>query len=106
VATRSESISVTWGGVAFTEVTDLQVSYAGGDSRGRSVEWTDDAGTVSVTCLGGTNVSSSEYAQRKSLAISGGGVTLTVNAIYQGWAAAPELNGVTRYTVSFKLLDG
>lgn len=106
MATRSESISVTWGGVAFTEVTDLQVSYAGGQPKGRSIEWTDDAGTVSVTCLGTANVSTAEWAKRKSLAISGGGISLTVNAVYQGWTAAPELNGVTRYTVSFKLLDG
>jgi hypothetical protein len=106
VATHSTGLSVTWGGVAFAEVTDLQVSYAGGSSKGRSVVWTDDAGSVSVECLGTANISTGEWGLRKSLVVSGAGVSLTSNAVYEGWTAQPELNGVTRYSVTFKLLDG
>jgi hypothetical protein len=106
VATYSTGVSVTWGGVAFVEVVGVPTTYAGGASKGRSVVWTDEAGSVTVECLGSTNVSTSEYGLRKQLVISGGGMSLTSYAIYQGFVMTPEVNGVTRYTVTFKLLDG
>lgn len=106
MATFSTGLSVTWGGVAFVEVTAAAPSYAGGPSRGRSIVWTDDAGSCTVECYGSTNVSTAEYGLRKQLVISGGGVYLTHQALYLGFTQTPELNGVTRYSVSFKLLDG
>jgi hypothetical protein len=104
VATYSTGISATWGGVAFQEVTDLAWNY-GSEPRGRSVVWTDDVGTVSVTCLGVANLALSEYGLRKDLVLSGGGQSLTSKAIWESVSVSPELNGVTRYTVTFKLLD-
>ena len=106
MATYSTGLSVTWGGVAFTEVVAAAPTYAGGPSKGRSVVWTDDAGTCTVECYGVTNVSSAEYGLRKQLVISGGGVSLTTYAVYEGFTQTPEVNGVTRYSVTFKLLDG
>lgn len=105
MATRSAGISVQWDSVPFEEVTDLQVQYGGGQPKGRSTPWTDEVGTVSVACLGTTNVSTSKYGERKELTISGGGVSLTLNAIYEQVTAQPELNGVTRFGVTFRLLD-
>jgi hypothetical protein len=104
VATYSTGISATWGGVPFQEVTDLAWTY-GSEPRGRSAPWTDDAGTVSITCLGGANTGLGEYGLRKQLVLSGGGQSLTNQAIWESLSVAPELNGVTRYTVTFKLLD-
>ena len=106
MATFSTGLSVTWGGVSFLEVTAAAPSYAGGPSKGRSVVWTDEAGTCTVECYGTANVSSGEYGLRKQLVISGAGVSLTTQALYLGFTQTPELNGVTRYSVSFKLLDG
>ena len=106
MATLSQGITVTWGSTTFKEVTDLQVSYGGSSPKGRSVIWTDEAGSVSVSCLGSDNVATAQWGKRDDLEIAGGGVSLTCKAIYEGWTAAPELNGVTRYTVTFKLLDG
>jgi hypothetical protein len=99
-------VTVSWGGVNFQEVTDLQWQYGGGPSKGRSVIWTDDAGSCSVTCLGTNNLSTSEYGERKQLVISGGGQSLTTYALWESLSVANEVNGVTRYTVTFKLLDG
>jgi len=104
VATYSTGITATWGAVAFREVTDLAWTY-GSAPRGRDVEWTDDAGTVSITCLGSANIDIGEYGLRKDLVLSGGGQSLTSKAIWESLSVAPELNGVTRYTVTFKLLD-
>jgi len=64
------------------------------------------AGSVTVECLGSANISTSEYGLRKQLVISGGGVNLTSQAVYEGFQMTPEVNGVTRYTVTFNLLDG
>jgi hypothetical protein len=105
VATYSTGITATWGGTPFQEITDLAWSYGGGPPKGRSVIWTDDVGNVSITCLAGANTSTAEYGLRKSLVLSGGGQSLTINAIWESVNVAPELNGVTRYTVTFSLLD-
>lgn len=105
MASYSTNVAVSWGGVAFQEVTGLDWQYAGGPSRGRSVPWTDQAGTVTVVCLGPANTSTGEYGRRKQLVISGGGQTLTSYAVWESMSVANELNGVTRFTVTFKLLD-
>lgn len=106
MATYSTGISVTWDGTAFSEVTDLTWSYGGSIPKGRSVLWSDDIGAVSLTCLGIANVSSAQYGKRSTLTISGGGATLTTLAVYEGFSVTPEVNGVTRYSVTFKILDG
>ncbi len=105
MATYSTNVAVSWGGVAFVEVTGLDWQYAGGSSRGRSVPWTDQAGTVTVVCLGSANTSTGEYGLRKQLVITGGGQALTMYAVWESLSVANELNGVTRFTVTFKLLD-
>jgi hypothetical protein len=106
VASFSTGVAVTWGGSAFSEVVGLDWTYGGGAPKGRSVEWTDDAGSVSIAALGTANVSISEYGRRKQLVISGGGQSLTVQAVWESLSVANELNGVTRYTVTLKILDG
>jgi len=104
VATYSTGITATWGGVAFQEVTDLAWTY-GSEPKGRSAVWTDDVGTLSITCLGAANTGIGEYGLRKDLVLSGGGQALTSKAIWESLSVAPELNGVTRFTVTLKLLD-
>jgi hypothetical protein len=106
VATFSTGIAVTWGGSAFQEVTGLSWSYGGGLPKGRDAVWTDDLGSVTIECLGTANVTTTQYGIRNDLAITGGGAALTHKAVYESLSVAPELNGVTRYTVTFKILDG
>jgi hypothetical protein len=106
VASYSHGVGVTWGGSAFSEIVGLDWTYGGGASKGRSVVWTDEAGSVSVTTLAGANTSTSQYGLRKQLVISGGGQSLTVQAVWESLSVANEVNGVTRYTVTFKILDG
>lgn len=106
MATYSTGITATFGGTTFVEVTGLAWSYGGGPAKGRDTAWTDEAGSVSLTCLGSAGMSTANYGGRDDLTISGGGSNLTCKAIYEGLSVAPELNGVTRYTVTFKILDG
>lgn len=105
MADYSAGISVTWNGIAFQEVTGLSWTYGGGPSKGRDVAWTDDAGSLSIECLGTNNTGIGNYGVRASLVISGGGQSLTNNAVWESLSVASEVNGVTRYTVTLKLLD-
>lgn len=106
MATYSTGITATFGSTTFAEVTDLAWTYGGSLPKGRASTWTDDVGSVSLTCLGAAGASTSNYGLRNDLTISGGGSNLTCKAVYTGLSVAPELNGVTRYTVTFKILDG
>jgi len=106
VATYSAGITATWNGVSFQEVTGLTWTYGGGPAKGRDTPWTDEVGTCTVDCLGSNNTSTSNYGVRASLVISGGGQTLTTYALWESVSVASEVNGVTRFSVSLKLLDG
>ncbi len=106
MATYSTGITATFGSTTFAEVTDLSWTYGGSIPKGRSSTWTDDVGSVSLTCLGSAGVATANYGTRSDLTITGGGAALTCKALYEGLNVAPELNGVTRYTVTFRLLDG
>jgi hypothetical protein len=106
VATYSTGITATFDGTTFGEVTDLAWSYGGGPAKGRSVVWTDELGSVSVTCLSTTGIAIASYGLRGDLSITGGGAGLTCKAVYEGLSVAPELNGITRFTVTLKILDG
>jgi hypothetical protein len=106
VATYSTGISVTFDGVAFSEVSELSWEYGGNQAKGRDSAWTDEVGTVTVGCMGTANISTAKYGTRADLSITGGGAALTCKAVYEGLSVAPEFNGVTRYTVTLRLLDG
>jgi hypothetical protein len=103
VATLSTGITVTFDGEAATEVTGLSWTWGGGLPKGRSVVWTDDAGSVSVQTIG--VVSTAPYGTRGTLTIAGGGMNLTCTACCTSVSAAAELNGVTRYTVEFQIIQ-
>lgn len=111
MATFSTGISASWGVTPFAEVYELALPLYGGVRKDRSTSsaatgWTDEVGDVSISAYGTANMLSTEYGKRKQLVISGGGVSLTVNAVCTSVSATPELNGVTRYTFTAKLLDG
>lgn len=106
MATYSTNVSASWGGSAFSEIYDLSYTYGSGLPRGRDSEWTDDLGSVTLSCFGTANISTSEYGKRKQLSISGGGASLTTYAVLDSLAVQYGLNDVTRFTVTFKILDG
>ncbi len=103
MASYSAGISVSFNGTPFAEVVGLSWTWGGGLPKGRSAVWTDDAGSVSVETIGGT--STGLYGTVGSLAISGGGMGLTCDACCTSVGAAAELNGVTRYTFEFKIIQ-
>jgi len=104
MATYSQDCQIFWNGLPFQEVTNLSWSF-GGANRGRSVPFTDTPGTVSVTTLNIANTSIINFGVRAVLSIFGGGQFLTRNAVWESVAVTGEVNGITRYTVTFRLLD-
>lgn len=103
MATYSTGISVFWNGIAFQEVAALSWTY-GGTPKGREVVWTDSPGSVAIACFGTANTSQTNWNEMAQLSISGGGVSLTADAIWESVSVSNELNGVTRYSVTLKLL--
>lgn len=113
MAVYSAGVTVSWGGTPFTEVTDLQWTYGGGMPKGRGTgdfRWSDEAGTLTLTCLGPQNTNITEWGLRRQIVITqvigGGSFTHLTNwAVCESVNVAYEVNGVTRYTVTFRLLD-
>lgn len=103
MAIYSTGISVAFASSSATEVTDLSWQWGNGLPVGRGSNYTPNVGTVTVGCFGA--VSTASYGVRGSLTISGGGMNLTCTAVCTGVSATAELNGVTRYTVTFQILD-
>ena len=104
MATYSTGISVSWGGTPFTEVQELSYNY-GGSRTGRAVAWSAEQGGISVTCLGSANTNISNFGTRDQLVVTGGGAGLTTYAIWESVTVSPQRNGVTQYTVSFRIVD-
>jgi hypothetical protein len=110
MATYSTGITATWGGSAFTEIYEIGAPLLGGLRKDRSISsatqgWTDEVGSVSISAYGTHNMTTAEYGKRKPLVISGGGLSLTFNAVCTGVSATPERGGVTRFTFTAKLMD-
>lgn len=103
MATYSTGITLSFDDSDFEEVVGLSWSYGSGLPKGRGSKWTDDLGEVSVELLGG--ISTGAYGNRGELVIEGGGVDLTCMAVCTSVGVAAELNGVTRYSATFKILD-
>lgn len=105
MATYSTGITATWGSVTFGEMQSMSWTHGGSGSKGREAPWTDELGTVSIQCLDSTGLSTANAGERNQLTITGGGCTLTTYAIWESLSVDAELNGVTRYSVSLKILD-
>lgn len=106
MATYSTGVTATWGGDPFGEVVELSYTYGGSLPKGRDVIWSDDLGSVSLTCLSSANFTYAEYGERKQLVLAGGGQYLSVMAVCESLTITPQLNDVTRFAMTFKILDG
>jgi hypothetical protein len=106
VATYSTGISVSWDGDPFGEVQELTWNF-GGTRTGRDTAFLADQGTITVTCLtpDSRTTDIAQFGTRKQLVISGGGAGLTTYAIWESVTVLPQRNGVTQYTVTFRIID-
>ena len=101
MAIYSQGCSVSFTGATFSEVTSVQADIGGGMPTGRSASaYAPSGGSVTVEALGGSYT----YGAYGQLSISGGGISLTRNAVCTGVTATAAANDVTRYSVTFELI--
>lgn len=104
MATYCTGVSVTWASVSLGEVTEIDVSVGGSLPLGRDSTFAVDAGTISVKCLSTAAIGLSQYGLQGTLAITGGGLTLTTKAICQTLTMTGRVNDVAKYGATFKLV--
>lgn len=97
-------VSVTWSGTLLGEVTEIDVNVGGSLPLGRDSTFSVDAGTISLKCLSTAAIGLSQYGIQGTLAITGGGLTLTTKAICQTLTLSGRVNDVARYGATFKLV--
>ena len=101
MATYSQGCSVSFAGGAISELISVQLELGGGMPIGRGNAYAPSGGSVTVE---GLSPASFNWGQYGSLSISGGGVSLTYNAVCTGKGATAAANDVTRYTFTFDLI--
>ena len=101
MATFSQGCSVSFAGSSLTELTSVQLELGGGLPIGRGATYSPSGGSVSVEALDPAGFNWGAYG---SLVISGGGISLTYNAVCTGKGATAAANDVTRYTFTFDLI--
>ena len=101
MATYSQGCVVSFAGFSITELTSVQLELGGGMPVSRSGGYAPSGGSVSVE---GLAPGSFNWGQYGTLSISGGGVSLTYNAVCTGKGATAAANDVTRYTFTFDLI--
>lgn len=104
MATVCTGVSVTWASVSLGEVTEIDVNVGGSLPLGRDSTFSVDAGTISLKCLSTAAIGLSQYGLQGTLAITGGGLTLTTKAICQTLTLSGRVNDVARYGATFKLV--
>lgn len=104
MATVCTGVSVTWASVSLGEVTEIDVNVGGSLPLGRDSTFSVDAGTITLKCLSTAAIGLSQYGLQGTLAITGGGLTLTTKAICQTLTLSGRVNDVARYGATFKLV--
>lgn len=103
MATYSTGISATFGSYTLLEMVGLSWNFGGGMPVGRGIVWQAVPGQVTIESL--SPITTAMYGTRAVLNISGGGVGLTTPAVCTDIAVTAEINGVSRYSYTFDILD-
>ena len=101
MATYSQGCSVSFAGSSLSQLTSVQLELGGGLPIGRGGAYAPSGGSVTAESLAPASFNWGQYG---SLSISGGGISLTYNAVCTGKGANAAANDVTRYTFTFDLI--
>lgn len=103
MAINCAGVFASWGGVAFGEVTKIDIVRGGSLPQARGSNWTLDAGTIEITSLSSAQLTVTQYGKKATLVFTGGGLDATTKAICQTLRATGTVNDVTRYVGTFKI---
>lgn len=116
-------VTATWDTTALGEITELKWIQGNGlpQSRGStaagSKPWSMDCGTIEVSCLSGSAISSvGQWGRKATIAIGGTArdsintslvvsVNFTTKAIFQTLDIGAKVNDVWRYKGTFKIVQ-
>lgn len=107
MAFYSTGITVTWNGNTFQELSSLDISWSGARenrSPASTPGWIAQGAKVTLVSYD-LAASLADYGKIGTLTISGGGMSYSGPATMDGLSVTPELNGVTRYTVTLTTID-
>lgn len=107
MANYSTGMSATFGARVFSQITNVEVTVQSGPDRARAANahWTDNNGGATFTTLEKGDLGGDVWGAVDDLIIDGGAMAINAQAMYDGFTAVSELNGVTKYTISFKFLE-
>ena len=96
-------VTVMFNSIVLGEVTEITTNIGGSLPLGRGSAWAFDMGTIDIKCLSSAQISIATYGRKATLAITGGGLTLTTKAVCQSLQIAGKVNDVARYAATFKI---
>lgn len=122
MAAYALGITATWNGVSFGEVQSIKANIGGALPLARSCNWTNEPGTVDITCLSTAALSPTNYGVMATLSLAGGGdatgdsrgfalggTSFTAKAILQRFEAAGSVGDgagdVMRYAATLRLVS-
>lgn len=111
MATRISGVTITWGGVALAEPTEVEFSMERGLPLARSTNWTLELGQVRILAFENNALPTSEYGRRKVLKCtlkneSNQDVTIfESDCIYEGLNVRGVTNDVWRFAMTFRVMD-
>lgn len=94
--------TVSFAGTTLRRVFQLNVQGPSGPSKGRATEWTDQAGSCTLSFYG--SQAFSLWQDKGKLVINGGGFSVNEDAYCDGITTEFELNGLVRTNLSFQFI--
>jgi hypothetical protein len=102
MASTSTGITVHFNGAQIFDVIDVKYDYGGGVPTARTFNWKSEMGTVTISSYG--LISTGNWGTRGFVVINGGGMGFTNMGVCTSVGGQPQLNGVTKYSMTIKLL--
>lgn len=115
MAYPAQGFTVTWGGIALREVSEIDVQQQRGAATQRDGTWTLNLGTVKISAFATAGVAESDYSKRKRLLILCPATTvknstlkLTLfdrDCLYVDRSIGAVVNDAVRFDFTFRVMD-
>ena len=109
----AQGFTITWGGNALREVSEISVEQARGAAVSRTGTWTLNLGTVKIAAFSTASVPETDYSKRRRLIIScptyAGGTRPVVlfdsDCLYVDRTVGAVVNDAVRFDFAFRIMD-
>jgi hypothetical protein len=112
MAIPAQGMTITWGGSALQEVSEISIDQERGLPLARAGAWTLDLGTIRIASFSTASLPVSDYGVIRTLSVtcppstSGGSLTLFSGpALLQNRRVSVAANDAVRFDHLFKIMD-